>query len=59
MEQEQEFPEVSPELVRALESMFPERSADPRWTDREVWIKSGECNVVRFVADQLAIQNGD
>lgn len=51
------FPSVSTELLETLTRLFPERSADPAWTDREVWIKSGECNVVRLLRAKFDEQN--
>lgn len=51
------FPAIPAELLAALERRFPERSAELTWSDREVWSKSGERNVVRFLRAQFDDQN--
>jgi len=43
--------------MEALERQFPERSADLRWSDREVWFRAGERQVVRFLRAQFDKQN--
>jgi hypothetical protein len=49
-------PDLSPELIDALDKMFPEASADLRWTDREVWFKAGQRHVVRWLQEQYRRQ---
>jgi hypothetical protein len=46
---DKEFPEIPEALLQRLESLFPERSADLRWPDREVWFKAGQCSVVKML----------
>lgn len=53
---EQKVPNLTREQVEALDSIFPESSADLTWTDREVWYRSGQRSVVRFLWKQLEIQ---
>jgi len=50
------FPPIDPALVAALDKLYPERSADLNWTDREVWFKSGQRDVVRALRAELARQ---
>lgn len=49
-------PDLSPALLNALDQMFPEASADLHWTDREVWFKSGQRHVVRWLQEQYRRQ---
>lgn len=51
------FPPIPQALMEALERQFPERSADLRWSDREVWFRAGERQVVRFLRAQFDKQN--
>ena len=44
-----DFPFISRDLIEELDRIFPERSADLKWTDREVWFYSGQRNVVRIL----------
>lgn len=53
------FPPVPKELVQALDERFPERSPDPEWSDREVWMRAGERRVVRFLLRKLQEQEED
>ena len=57
MTTDSKLPDLTKSLVDALDALFPEKSADPRWTDREVWIKSGERAVIRFIVSQYELQN--
>jgi hypothetical protein len=43
------IPTLSKELIDALEQRFPERSPDPDWIDRKIWIEVGKREVVRFL----------
>lgn len=49
-------PNLTREQVEALDALFPEQCADLNWNDRTVWYKSGQRSVVRFLMQQLAIQ---
>ena len=51
------FPPLSPELIQALDERFPERCPDIAWTDREVWRRVGQREVVRLLIKELADQN--
>lgn len=50
------LPPISLDLLTALESHFPEQSAQLSWGDREVWFKSGQRSVVRFLQKHYQIQ---
>lgn len=41
------FPRISKELMEALHALFPERTPELSWTDREIWVRVGERRVVR------------
>lgn len=49
-------PDLSEALLNALDQMFPEQSADLRWTDREVWHQAGQRYVVRWLREQYRRQ---
>jgi hypothetical protein len=53
------LPSVTPELLTYLDKLFPERSADPSWTDREVWMRAGERRVVRKLIETFNDQTQD
>lgn len=41
------IPYISDELIEFLNASYPERSPEQSWTDREIWLKSGERRLVR------------
>lgn len=51
------LPPISAQLLSALAQQFPDRSPDLQWSEKEVWFRSGQASVVRFLAtvhqDQL------
>jgi hypothetical protein len=51
------FPAIPADLLEELERLFPERSAELQWTDREVWLKAGQCSVVRLLRAKFDEQN--
>ena len=51
------FPQLSEQLIAALATQFPERSAELDWTEKEVWFKAGQASVVRWLAARLQEQN--
>jgi len=51
------IPPLSPELVEALDKRFPERCPDPKWSDRDIWIRVGQREVVRFLIEELRRQS--
>lgn len=46
---------LSEQTINEIDALFPERSADPRDSDREVWMKAGERRLVRFLIDQYKL----
>jgi len=50
------FPDVSADLIEFLDELFPEKSADLTWSDKEVWYKSGQRSVINFLIDKLKQQ---
>ena len=47
-----QLPWLDDDLVNALDQRFPEQSADLLWSDRDVWYKSGQRSVIRFLKQQ-------
>jgi hypothetical protein len=48
-----EFPKVSKALVDVLHQMVPERCPDSNESDRDIWIYSGQRQIVRFLQTKL------
>jgi hypothetical protein len=51
-----QLPHLDSDLIDALDQRFPEQSADLLWSDRDVWFKSGQRSVIRFLYQQLKEQ---
>lgn len=51
------FPAIPADLLDELDRLFPERSAELNWSDREVWLKAGERGVVRLLRARFDEQN--
>lgn len=51
------LPVIPKDLLDALDKRFPERCPDPSWSDREVWVRVGERQVVRFLKRMFDQQN--
>lgn len=51
------IPPIPPNLLEALEEMYPERCPEPSWSDREIWIRVGERRVVRNLRRLFEEQN--
>ena len=43
------LPPISGRLVSALAQQFPDRAPDLQWTEKEVWFRSGQASVVRYL----------
>ena len=56
MDRNTKLPKVDKLLVEKLEDLFPEQSADLQWTDREIFYKSGQRSVVRFLKEKRKLQ---
>ena len=52
-----EFPSVSKELIEEINKLFPEMSADLKWSEKEVWFRSGQRSIVRFLNSHYIKQN--
>jgi hypothetical protein len=51
------MPAISKELIEVLNQLFPERSAELEWTEKEVWFRTGQRNIIRFLNSHFAEQN--
>lgn len=54
---ERKLPDLSKDLIDALDVRFPVRMADPKDSDRDIWIKVGQRFVVDFLKDVYEEQN--
>ncbi|HCL3314582.1 TPA: hypothetical protein N2A14_002590 [Pseudomonas aeruginosa] len=52
-----ELPAVPKDLLDALDKRFPERCPEPSWSDREIWMRVGERQVVKFLKRIFDEQN--
>lgn len=48
-----EFPKVSKALLDVLHQMVPERCPDSSESDRDIWIYSGQRQIVRFLQSKF------
>ena len=48
---------VAESLLEELEARFPDQCPSIEDTDREVWIKVGRVEVIRFLRKQFDVQN--
>ena len=51
------FPQISKDFIEELNKLFPEMSADLKWSDKEVWFRSGQRSIVRFLNSHYIKQN--
>ena len=51
------FPAITPDLLEALDRIFPERSPDFKSSEKECFWTGGQRSVVRFLHEQFKIQN--
>ncbi len=50
MDNEEELlPAISETLVKRLEKLFPDKCPDLTNTEKDVWFKSGQVSVIRFL----------
>ncbi len=56
MQKQSKSPIISKELISYLESLFPEKCADLKDTDRENIYKSGQRSVVNHLIEKRKIQ---
>lgn len=53
------IPVIKDDLINALDELFPEASADLQWSEKEVWFKSGQRSVVKFLLTKYMEQKED
>ena len=56
MKREIPKPIINQELIDYLDSIFPEKSADLKDTEKEVYFKGGQRSVVNHLINQKKIQ---
>ena len=56
MQRKVPIPIISKELIEYLNSIFPEKSADLKDTEKEVFFKGGQRSVVKHLIQQKKIQ---
>ncbi len=56
MQRKVPIPIISKELIEYLDSIFPEKSADLKDTEKEVFFKGGQRSVVKHLIQQKKIQ---
>ena len=49
MDKDTELPPINKALLEKLNELFPEKSADLSWEEKEVWYKSGQRSVIHFL----------
>lgn len=52
-----DLPPIPKDLLDALDSKFPERCPEVSWSDREVWVRTGERLVIRYLKRVYEEQN--
>jgi hypothetical protein len=50
------LPPIPERLVSALAQQFPDRAPDLQWTEKEVWFRSGQASVVRYLITKMQEQ---
>tara|TARA_Y100000310_G_C20072721_1_gene530142 strand:+ start:123 stop:323 length:201 start_codon:yes stop_codon:yes gene_type:complete len=53
----QVFPSIPADLLEELDRIFPERSPDFKWSEKDCFWNGGQRSVVRFLHQQFQIQN--
>jgi hypothetical protein len=56
MQKKIKTPLISEELINYLEQLFPDKCADLKDTDKEIFYKSGQRSVVNHLIEQFKIQ---
>ena len=56
MQEKIKTPLISEELINYLEQLFPDKCADLKDTEKEVFYKSGQRSVVNHLIEQFKIQ---
>jgi hypothetical protein len=45
-------------LVQWLDTLYPEKSPDPKDSEREIWMKAGERRVINFLIHKINQNEG-
>ena len=56
MNENPKIPSISEELIGYLDKLFPDKCADLKDTDKEIFYKSGQRSVVNHLKEQFKIQ---
>jgi|TARA_B100001971_G_C17800655_1_gene339182 hypothetical protein len=56
MEKKIKIPQISNDLIKYLDNIFPNKSADLKDTEKEVFFKGGQRSVVNHLIKQKQIQ---
>ena len=56
MQKKIKTPLISEELINYLEQLFPDKCADLKDTDKEIFYKSGQRSVVNHLIEKLKLQ---
>ena len=49
MDKDAKIPPIDRNLLEKLNELFPEKSADLSWEEKEIWYKSGQRSVIHFL----------
>ena len=49
MDKDTELPPIDKNLLGKLNELFPEKSADLEWEEKEIWYKAGQRSVIHFL----------
>tara|TARA_Y100001970_G_C14166319_1_gene821498 strand:+ start:113 stop:304 length:192 start_codon:yes stop_codon:yes gene_type:complete len=53
------FPNIDERLVAALSEQFPDQCPDLSLSEKEVWFKSGQASVIKWLKRRLEEQEND
>ena len=56
MNENPKIPTISEELIRYLVNLFPDKCADLKDTDKEIFHKSGQRSVVNHLIEKFKLQ---
>ena len=59
MQKKIKIPEIPESIIEYLDALFPEKCADIKETDREVFFKSGQTSVVNHLISKHKEQQGE
>ena len=53
------FPNIDERLIAALDEQFPDQCPDLSLSEKEVWFKSGQASVIKWLKRRLVEQEND